>query len=162
MKTNIKNLGVEFPFQSKEILKKCHATSVKVHGKNYKKIRTSRQQRILNSIYGGVLNYSECPYYLDIFFEEEKIYLEYDGSGHKLSIKLGTKSIDQFECNEKKRREFLKEKGYKEFRILSSDDLLPNKKELLEIKNKAFRKLLNEGYNTYIYNLDIKTESFSM
>ena len=54
----------------------------------------------------------------------------------------------------------LKELGYKEFRLVSTTDAIPDKKELLKIKKRAF-KFLKSGYNSYIYNLDTKTESFS-
>jgi hypothetical protein len=159
-KTNIEKLGVEYPFQNKDILKKCVDSSIEKHGIDYRATTISKQQRYLYNIFGGILNYSEFPFYLDIFFKEERIYLEYDGSGHRLSIKYGKLTSEEFEKQEVIRSIFLKEKGYKEFRILSSDDVLPSKKELLKIKEKAFIILKIKQYNTYIYNLNTKTESF--
>ena len=65
---------------------------------------------------------------------------------------------EEFEKKENKRRDFLKNKGLKEFRIISNTDKLPYKKELIKIKNRAFKML--ENYQSYMYNLDTKTESF--
>lgn len=158
--TNLKKLGVEYPFQSEEILKKCRQTCIDKYGDTYRNYIISKQQKYLHELYGGILNYNEYPYLLDIFFEEDKIYLEYDGSGHNLSIKLGEKTQEEFDIKEKQRESFLKQKGYKEFRIISNDDILPNDNVLLNIKERAFDILLKEGYNKYIYNLNTKIESF--
>ena len=157
---NMKNLGVQYPFQNKTILDKCCKTSIKKHGVNYKKTKISIQQKYLHKLYGGILNYPEFPYFLDIFFDRAKIYLEYDGSGHELSVKLGSISQKKFSDNELKRSNFLKNKGYKEFRIISSTDIFSSDEELLKIKDRAFYILLNKNYSKYIYNLDAKTESF--
>ncbi len=159
-KKNMRNLGVQYPFQNKTILEKCSKTSIKKYGKNYKKTKTSIQQKHLNKLYGGILNYPEFPYFLDIFFENTKVYLEYDGSGHTLGVKLGHISEKSFNDKELYRSNFLKNKGYKEFRIISADDILPNDKELLLIKNRAFYILLEKNYSKYTYNLNAKTESF--
>lgn len=155
---NRMNLGVDYPFQNKEILEKCHDTSVRKHGKGYRSITISKQQRKIHEFYGGKLNHHIFPYCLDIFFEEEKIYFEYDGSGHKLNVLKGKSTEEEFEKKENKRRDFLKNKGLKEFRIISNTDKLPYKKELIKIKNRAFKML--ENYQSYMYNLDTKTESF--
>jgi len=155
---NRKNLGVDYPFQNKKILKKCHDISVEKYGKGYRSVKISKQQIEIHSFFGGALNYCVYPYYVDILFEEDKIYFEYDGSGHTLGISKGKYTEEEFKIKEQKRKEFLKNKGYKEFRILSNTDNLPSKKELLKIKDKAF-EILKE-FDTYIYNLDTKTESF--
>ena len=73
---------------------------------------------------------------LDIFFKKDKIYLEYDGSGHTLSIKFGRVSENEFYEKENKRKQYLRELGYKEFRLISTTDTIPNKKELLKIIKK--------------------------
>ena len=156
---NRENLGVDYPFQNKEILEKCHNSSVRKHGKGYRSITISKQQRKIHEFYGGKLNHHIFPYCLDIFFEKEKIYFEYDGSGHKLNVLKGRLTEEEFKNKEDKRRDFLKNKGLKEFRIISNTDKLPYKKELIRIKNKAFKML--ENYQFYMYNLDTKTESFT-
>lgn len=155
---NIENLGVQYPFQNPNILKKCHETCKIKYGENYKKSIISKQQKYIHSIYGGILNYDEYPYLLDIFFSDEFIYFEYDGSGHKLCIKFG--NYTEMEFAEKEREVFLKQKGYKEFRIISTNDNLPTDEELLTIKERDFYYLLEKEYSKYIYNLDTKIESF--
>ena len=159
---NIKNLGVQYPFQNKDILKKCTDTCIEKYGENYKCKSISKQQLYIHSLYGGNLNYVEYPYFLDIFFDKEKIYFEYDGSGHNLAVKMNFLSEKDFDEKEEKRKKYLKEKGYKEFRIVSDNDMLPNDFVLLEIKNRAFDILLKYNYNSYIYNLNTKIESFKI
>ena len=159
-KKNLKNLGVEFPFQNKNILKKCVDSCIEKYGRGYITVNVSSQQRYIHKIYGGNLNYTEFPFRLDIFFEKEKIYFEYDGSGHLLRIIKGQLTKSEFEEKEIVRQNFLKDLGYKEFRIISSNDILPSDEELLKIKDKAFYLLLDKNYQKYIYNLNTKTESF--
>lgn len=158
--TNIKNLGVEYPFQNKEILKKCKISTIEKYGSGVLTKNISKQQERLHYLYGGILNFSIFPFTLDIFFEKENIYLEYDGSGHDMCIKMKRMTKEQFDEKEIKREEFLYGLGYKEFRFESKLDILPDDKILLEIKERAFDLLLIKNYQKYIYNLDTKTESF--
>ena len=58
---------------------------------------TSKQQLYIHSLLGGELNYCTGKCFLDIAFLDEKIYLEYDGGGHDLSVKLGNMSKEEFE-----------------------------------------------------------------
>ena len=157
---NRDNLGVDYPFQNKDVLKKCKETSAKKYNKKCFSNKVSKPQIKIHDAVGGIMNKAEFPYLLDIFFKKDKIYLEYDGSGHTLSIKFGRVSENEFYEKENKRKQYLKELGYKEFRLVSTTDAIPDKKELLKIKKRAF-KFLKSGYNSYIYNLDTKTESFS-
>nr|DAQ04975.1 MAG TPA: endonuclease-like protein [Caudoviricetes sp.] len=161
-KKNLEKLGVQYPFQNVEILEKCRNTCIEKYGDDYRSCIISKQQRHLHKLYGGILNYNEFPYQLDIFFEDKKIYLEYDGGGHKISVKTGRCSEDEFLQKELKRELFLKNKGYKEFRICSNTDKLPPDQELLNIKERAYYILLQEGYNKYIYNIDTNTEFFEV
>lgn len=160
-KTNMKKLGVEFPFQDRDILKKCRDTTIEKYGKLVTfGWKVSKQQAEIHSVFGGIMNYNEFPYLLDIFFEKEKIYFEYDGSGHKLNVKIRGVTEEEFEEKESRRELFLYEKGYKQFRIKSSTDNLPERKELLKIKKRAFKLLLKNNLNKYVYDLDTKIESF--
>lgn len=160
IKTNNEKLGVDYPFQNKEILEKCANESLRRHGDNYRKTRKiSKQQIKIHSIIGGLLNHMVFPYFLDIFFEEEKIYFEYDGSGHNLSVKKGYISEESFKNRESTRKKFLKGLGYKEFRIICLDDKIPNYKKLIEIKERAFNFLLKENFSSYIIDLSNWTES---
>ncbi len=155
---NMKNLGVQFPFQNKDILKKCADSYNK--GPNKKEKKTSSQQLYIFNLYGGEINLSIFPYFVDIFFRDNNIYFEYDGSGHKLNVIKGKITEDEWSAKELKRSLFLRNKALKEFRIVSNDDILPSDDKLLEIKDRAFYILLNKNYNKYVYNLNTKTESF--
>jgi len=158
--TNQRKLGVDFPFQNKEILEKCRKTSVEKYGEMFNASSISKQQRKIHNALGGEINYSEFPYRLDIFFKEEMIYLEYDGSGHMLSVKLSLMTEEEFLYKENERENFLYEKGYKQIRLISDTDKIPSKTRLLEVKRRAFYILLKENFNKYIYNFDTKIESF--
>lgn len=159
-RTNQERLEVDFPFQNKSILSKCRETSIERYGEMFNSSSISKQQRQIHNVFGGKLNYSLFPYRLDILFEDEDIYFEYDGSGHFLSVKLGNESEEEFLYKETTREAFLYEKGYKQFRIKSETDIIPDDSELLEIKDRAFYILLDKNFNKYVYDLDNKTESF--
>lgn len=157
---NQEKLGVDYPFQNPKILEKCVDSTIEKYGSNNKLRKTSKQQILLHSLFGGIINKSIFPYFLDIFFEEEKIYFEYDGSGHEINIKMRNKTREWFDEKELKRELFLFEKGLKEFRIISKFDNIPDNEELMRIKNRAFDLLLNCEFIKYVYDLDAKTESF--
>jgi hypothetical protein len=156
--TNLKKIGVEYPFQDKGILKKC-VESFKINGCTHG-VFVSKPQIYLNNLFGGEIDCIEFPYRLDSFFKNKNLYFEYDGSGHEMLIKMGKVTKEEFEEKEMKRSIFFKEKGYKEFRIVSFNDIFPSDEKLLEIKNRAFDLLLNKNYQKYVYNLNTKTESF--
>jgi len=86
-KKNLENLGVEYPFQNKNILKKC-VESFKASGGTRGKF-ISKPQIYLNDLFCGEIDCIEFPYRLDSFFEKERIYFEYDGSGHEMVVKMG-------------------------------------------------------------------------
>ena len=155
---NIKKFGVEYPLQNKEILKKTKNNILK---KSFFERITSRQQKKIHILFGGILNYQIYPYIVDIFFPEEKIYFEYDGGGHDLSVKLKQKDKNKFEEEQGNRTAYLKNKGIKEFRITDSSKKgnLLNDDNMLKIKRKAFN-ILSKEYTSYIYNIDNNTETY--
>lgn len=173
-KTYIENYGKEHATQSEEVKSKIRKTNIKRYGfpvtlqnpeiyqkgidtkyKNSSQV-SSRQQRYLHSILGGELNY---PYYtasLDIAFPEEKIYLEYDGGGHELSVKLGTETQEEYDNRSRSRWYSLYRNGWKEIRIISLRDKLPSDKKLLLMIEEA-REILESGRSWVTFNID---ESF--
>jgi hypothetical protein len=157
---NQENLGCDYPFQNSDILKKCVDTTIEKYGKSKVLTKTSQQQSLIHSLLGGIINKSIFPYFVDIFFEEEKIYFEYDGSGHEINIKMKNQTREWFDEKELRRESFLFGKGLKEFRIVSKTDNIPSNDILLQIKDRAFDLLLNQNFIKYIYDLDAKTESF--
>lgn len=117
-------------------------------------IPTSSQQRYFNKIYGGEMNQLVRGYFVDILLTDS-VYFEYNGSGHNLNFQLGRTSQEEFDKKEQMRESILEKYGYKEFKIVSSTDKLPDEQFLLELKDKAIEKL-NSGYNFFIYNIETK------
>lgn len=96
-------------------------------------VATSRQQRHLHNLLGGELNYSNNTPSLDIAFPEEKIYIEYNGSGHDLNLKLGQITENEFLEKEKRRFYYMKNKGWKEIVIISRFDKIPEDAVIIEM-----------------------------
>ena len=139
--TNLKNNGVEYPAQNKEILAKQRQTMYK-NGT----APCSRQQIYINQLIGGELNYPLRNLSLDIAFPEEMIYLEYDGGGHENNIIFGTMTKDDFVKRERNRTYGLLRSGWKEIRIISKIDNLPSDQTILEILSYARTYLKNHHY----------------
>ena len=157
--SNLLKYGVEYPLQNKEIHQKTINNTI---NQSFINRTTTKQQKFIYEIYGGQINYQIYPYIVDILFEEEKIFFEYDGGGHNLKVKFREMTQEEFDKQEQKRTKFLKNKGLKEFRIIDSSKKgnLPSIEKLLNIKNRAFKILNNTTNTTYIYNLDNNTETY--
>lgn len=155
--TNLKKYGVDNPMKNKEISKKSKINSIFTQTKN-KTINTSKQQIYIHNLIGGILNYQIDTLSLDIAFPDDFIYLEYNGGGHNLSVKIGRESESEFKTREIKRYLFLKSKGWKQIEINSPCDFLP-KEDILkrEITNAIFY-LKNNETNHFI--IDIPTVNF--
>ena len=95
---NLKKFGVEYPLQNKEILKK---TRINMVDKSFLERITSKQQKKIYLLFGGILNYQIYPYIVDIFFPDEKIYFEYDGGGYNF-CKIETKGRKRIRRRTKK------------------------------------------------------------
>jgi very-short-patch-repair endonuclease len=93
----------------------------------------SKQQKHISKLYEGVLNFNVDNVNLDISFLEEKIYVEYDGSGHDLSVVLSNITRDEFDRKELRRYYMLEKKGWKMMRIISKKDFLPTDSKLIEM-----------------------------
>lgn len=121
------------------------------------KINTSKQQRYLHNLYGGILNYPISYFFADICLPDEKIVIEYDGGGHNLDIKTGRLTQEQHNKREYIRGTTIKSQGYKTITIISSKDLLPSDTILLQMLNEA-RTYFNSTPHTWIeYNIDNST-----
>lgn len=118
-------------------------------------IATSRQQRYIHHLFGGILNYSNNTPNLDIAFPEVKIYTEYNGSGHDLSVKRGKMTQEEFNNKEIKRYQFLKSNGWKLIKITSSCDYLPSDEVLLNEYNKALEWFKSDDKGHWHFNIDI-------
>ena len=156
--TCFEKYGVKYPLQNKEILQKTRDTQIEKYGTCLFGYRTSKQQKYICNLYNAKLNYNIGKYYVDMFLSEEKIFVEYDGGGHNLQVKLHNMSQEEFDKYENERSKYLKSFGYKEFRIISQRDILPDDNILLQIKNRAIEML--SIYTTYKYNIDNNTEYY--
>ena len=175
--SNLLKYGVENTFQVDKIKIKSKETTKNKYGFDnvsyvaeikMKKNKTmyinqsvisSRQQQYLNKILGGILNYSDGTIpNLDIAFPSEKIYLEYDGSGHELSVKYNNMSKKEFDEREKRRYYYLRKLGWKGVFIKSMCDYLPLDEVILNEFNKALKwfELDSKGHWHYIINIGNK------
>jgi hypothetical protein len=98
-------------------------------------ISTSKQQKYIHKLIGGLLNYSYNTPVLDIAFPDEKIYVEYNGGGHDLKVKLGINTDKEFKNKELRRYHYLKDNGWKAIFIDSANDLLPSNNIIIELIN---------------------------
>lgn len=164
--------GVENAFQSQIIKDKIITTIKQKYGEDFNNIMdvpvykelafnnmmksryengtvpTSIQQLYIYQLVSGELNYLFNNCFLDIAFPNEYLYIEYQGNGHDLAVKLNSISKEQFKHRELKRYNFLKSHGWKEIEILSAEkDLLPEDKLLIESINFSKNLLNNSDYN---------------
>lgn len=163
-----KNYGVKIPYFSEAIREKGRKTCLEKYGtnsplgnleiqqkahdnRNREKIPTSSQQLYLHNLFGGELNYPLGYFYIDIFFKKQKICFEYDGTGHRLSVKLGTETDEDFDRKEVIKYSTCIRAGYKMFKIIKEkNDKLPSDEVLINIKKVAFYFLKNTDYK-YIH-----------
>ena len=61
------------------------------------KIKSGRQQRYICNLLNGHLNKKIGKYACDIVFQNEMLIIEYDGSGHRMSVTLGGCTNEQFD-----------------------------------------------------------------
>ena len=130
--TNLERYGFPSAMQCPEIKEKANETLCR-NGNQ----RTSKQQLYLCGLFGGKLNYPIRRYAVDICFPEEKLYIEYDGGGHSLTVRFGDLTQEEFHQKEIVRHCIIKREGYKEMRIVSSKDLLPSDQILLQMLSDA-------------------------
>jgi len=174
-KTFIEKYGVEYPLQNKEIQKKCFITCIN----NYKeitvynniesidsaicndkrKVRSSKQQDFIQSIYKGYENVPIGKYHTDILFFDEKVCFEYNGGGHFLDVIHNKISIDDFNQKELEKYKYFSKSGYKTFVIENKSSTMLSEFELLKIKERAFNILTQKDIIVYIYNFKEKTEN---
>lgn len=150
--TNLDRYGYENLMQSPEFKEKWLARN----GSNF--IRSSKQQHYLCNLYDGILNYPFKCFALDIYIPENKLNIEFDGSGHKMSISFGTITEEDFEKKEMYRNIAIKKAGIKQMRIISLKDKLPSDDTLLEMLDYArnyFSKYPNHSWIEF--NIDTFT-----
>ncbi|MBG9444033.1 DUF7487 domain-containing protein [Cytobacillus firmus] len=176
-KTMREKYGVDNSFQATEVKEKSRQTLLKKYGVEHNmqndKIRkkavasmfergstpTSKPQKYLHNLYGGVLNYAFERYNIDIALLKDKIAIEYDGGGHDLKVRLKGITKEEFNRREIIRGNYLKNDGWKLIKIVSKYDTLPSKDDLLRMLEDS-KKIFSLG-NTWVeFNVENSTISF--
>lgn len=149
------------PLSCDTIREKAYETMYEKYGTYHKSINTSKQQIYICELYHGELNYNIGPYIVDMLISHNVV-VEYDGSGHDMSVRMGQVSKEEFYKKEEKRERGIINSGYKIVRIsyMNKKDKLPDDKILLGIMERAFM-VLNKGYSIYTYDLKTRKESFN-
>lgn len=130
-KTMMKKYGVENPMESQFFVDKIAETKMKNGTTGYSGekfiingVFASRPQVNLSKKINGKVNRYMFGKYIDIVLEEYKVAIEYDGSGHKMSIQRGKKTESEFYANELSFERKLLSHGWKFIRIKNEKDLL--------------------------------------
>lgn len=171
--TSIKHFGVEHPMQNKHILNKQMQTNLLKYGVAYQTCRldnkeerianirrslfnsssvvSSKAQRYICKLYDGILNYPFNKYSLDILLDN-KIVIEYNGSGHNMPVKRHIITEEEFNKKEAIRHNTLINSGFKIIYFDNLSNKLPSDNILLKIKNYCLQYLKN--HSTIRINLD--------
>lgn len=141
--TNIEKYGYKFPIQNKEILQKSIKSRYE-HGN----FSCSSQQYQLYSTIGGELNFPFKNFVIDIAFTESKIAVEWDGSGHDLSVRMGHISEKEFIRNENFRMNQLFQEDWKIIRFITKKDIYPN--NIKDIFEYCINYIKNGGHKIFV------------
>lgn len=155
--TMIEKYGVDNPLKNKEIQKKQIQTNLLKYGYKYPlelaknractkigKVPCSKQQKHIAELIHGQINVPINKYVLDIL--KENINIEYDGGGHRLNVKFGKLTNEEFDELQNKRDNFLIDNGFKIIRIVCTNDKIPSDDIIIEQLNKAFLELRNTDF----------------
>jgi len=179
-KTMMERYGVPSPAQVKEFQEKraatcierfgvdCSLKSTEVREKAAKSLyiassqKCSKQQMYLFNLYNNKenveVNYPVLYYNVDLCFVNNNIVMEYDGSGHDLSVKFGNITQDEFKHKEMIRSIILKREGYKLIKIISAQDKLPSDKILFQMLEQAKQYFSDYPNHSWIeFNIDTFT-----
>ena len=169
--TNLKKYGVKCVFQAKQVKQKIIDTIKQKYGVDkisdipgiYEKIQNtskkhhfipvSKQQKRLHKLFGGILNYVYGNFAIDIALINEKIAIEYNGSGHDLNVQKKRITQEKFIEHENQRNEFLLNNGWKLLILTSTDDNISN--------NFILKKLFAFAKNKFYNNVNIITINFN-
>jgi hypothetical protein len=144
--------GVDHPMKNKLISDKVQLKRINTLYKNGT-APCSLAQLYLFYLIGGNLNYPVNYYNLDIAFPYRMEYVEWDGSGHDMNLKLGQISEEKYNSKALKRWYSLKSRGWKEIRIISLKDRLPENNIVYNIISVA-REYLNTGHSWIKFDID--------
>ena len=146
----------------------CVSQSLKVKEKVAKTLyanssqMTSKQQLYIFNLYNqnknAELNYPISRYNVDIYLSDDNLIVEYDGGFHSGQVKLGQLTQEEFDQKEIIRNNIIKREGYKQMRIISSKDFLPQDSTLLQMLSDAKDYFSNYPNHSWIeFNIDTST-----
>lgn len=141
--------GTDNVFANKDIIEQIHTTMYQNGTCN-----TSRQQRYLNELYNGILNFPLRCYNLDVYLPDDNIVIEYNGGGHTTSIKLGHITQEEFNRKEIIRSQYIKQAGMKLITISSFKDKLPSDQILLKMLSEAKEYFSKTDHHWCTYDID--------
>ena len=143
---NLKKYGTEWSIASPEVREKIN-NSFAQNGT----MKSSKQQRHINNLYNGQLNYPISKFFVDIFIEKDNCCVEYDGGGHNLNVVTGRWTQEEYNRREIIREATIKRNGYRLIRIVCPQDFLPSDSVLLQMKSDAlsYFESTNHTWRTY-------------
>lgn len=149
-KSCIEHYGVSNPAQSSEVREKMSQT---LYANSSQKV--SRQQRYINNVYQGILNFPVKYYNVDIYLPDDNLTIEYDGGFHLGNVITGRETMEEHTQKEIIRNNIVKREGYKQMRIISSNDKLPSDSILLQMLQDARNYFSEYPNHSWIeFNLD--------
>lgn len=169
------NTGYDFPSQSPEVREKIIESCIEHYGVispaqspevREKMVQTlyanssqkaSKQQRYINELYSGILNFPVKHYNADIYLSEDNLIVEYDGGGHMLNVIMGRETMEEYRRKEIIRYSVIKREGYKQMTIISSEDKLPSDTILLQMLQDARQYFSTTSHSWIEFNIDSST-----
>lgn len=145
--TTKEHYGVENPFSSKEIQEQIAITL-----SHNNRVNTSSQQLYLSKLYGMDVNIPFLSFHLDLV--KDNTVVEYDGGGHRLNVKLGTMTEEEFDQKELIREKMIRQAGYRLIRIICPTDRLPTDKVLLHLYQDAIDYFDETGHTWRNYYVE--------
>ena len=150
-KTNLEKYGYETTLKLPEVREK----TIQSFYQNSSQ-KASKQQRYINNLYQGILNFPVKYYNVDIFLSDSNLVVEYDGGGHSLNLVMGRETEEEYIHKEIVRYNVIKREDYKQMRIVSSKDLLPTDKILLQMLSEATQYFSIYPNHSWIeYDIDL-------
>lgn len=145
-KSNLEKYGYEWTTLIPEVREKIN-NSFAQNGT----MKSSKQQRYINNLYNGQLNYPISKFFVDIFIEKDNCCVEYDGGGHNLNVVTGRWTQKEYDRREIIREATIKRNGYRLIRIVCPQDFLPSDSVLLQMKSDAlsYFESTNHTWRTY-------------
>ncbi|WP_434417374.1 DUF7487 domain-containing protein [Tissierella praeacuta] len=167
--TMMERYGTEYAQQSSEIRNKTQQTLVKKYGvnsviemenmkikcNNFEYVnskKVSKSQKKISQHLNGHLNVNIGGYFADIWTPDSNLIIEYDGSGHDLSVKLGSVSQEDFDERENIKRDTFLNHGYNYLVIANPTGKSITKLRLKDI-DEQIQKMKDKDMSYAILNI---------